>query len=85
MTNTQCPLCYQVVSPDESTQLVSGAEAHIECLLRASLGGIGHIEDHAYWCNEVGDPDGGRSYRQSALEVAAWVRVHGMEAALRNG
>jgi hypothetical protein len=51
--------------------------AHDECMLRSVLGGIGHLEDHDHWCNEVGDPDGGRSYRQSAIEVAAWAREHG--------
>ena len=47
-----------------------------ECSLRSVLGGIGHMEDHQHWCREVGDPDGGRSDRQSALEVWAWVRAH---------
>lgn len=55
--------------------------AHRECLLRNVLGGIGHLEDHNHWCNEMHDPDGGRSYRQSALEVDAWVHRHGVSAA----
>jgi len=48
--------------------------AHRECLLREVMGGIGHLEDHDFWCLGVGDPDGGRTYRQSALEVAEWAR-----------
>lgn len=42
-----------------------------ECAFRAAMGGIGHHEDHAFWCGQMGDPDGGRTYRQSALEVWA--------------
>lgn len=46
---------------------------HRECSLRSVIGGIGHLEDCAKWCKELHDPDGGRSYRQSALEV--WKRI----------
>jgi hypothetical protein len=46
---------------------------HKECGLRAVSGGIGHFEDHHYWCQVRHDPDGGRSRRQSALEV--WART----------
>jgi hypothetical protein len=42
---------------------------HRECGLRAVSGGIGHFEDHQLWCESRGDPDGGRSRRQSSLEV----------------
>ena len=52
--------------------------AHRECLLRNVMGGIGHLEDHNYWCNEKHDPDGGRTYRQSALEVDQWVHRRGV-------
>jgi hypothetical protein len=51
---------------------------HKECGLRSVLGGIGHIEDHERWCKGVGDPDGGRSRRQSSIEVWFWVQVNGM-------
>lgn len=44
---------------------------HAECMVRSACGGIGHHEDHDYWCTKLHDPDGGRTYRQSALEVAA--------------
>lgn len=81
-----CPLCEELVSvfdlPD--AQRVGGLGgnrmAHRECLLREVLGGIGHLENHAYWCNEMHDPDGGRTFRQSGLEVDAWVRKHGVAA-----
>lgn len=51
---------------------------HRECSLREVVGGIGHLEDHHRWCQHEHDPDGGRSYRQSALEVWTWVMHHGI-------
>lgn len=42
---------------------------HRECLFREVYGGIGHHEDHEFWCLTMHDPDGGRTRRQSALEV----------------
>ena len=81
-----CPLCEEPVTwrhIEDRAQRVGGLGggrfAHRECLLRSGLGGIGHLEDHAYWCNEMNDPDGGRTYRQSALEVDQWVTDHGVE------
>jgi hypothetical protein len=78
---TECPLCHEPVTDEQYTHPMMTLEgsgwAHRECLLRAVWGGIGHLEDHAHWCGRVGDPDGGRSYRQSALEVDAWVAAHG--------
>lgn len=69
-----------VVEGDQGTFMVDAQDppyrlvpVHRECGLRAVMGGIGHHENHAYWCTEKGDPDGGRSYRQSALEVWAMV------------
>lgn len=88
----QCVLCLQVISPGQDTRPVSrivpgraGNQAHQECLLRSVLGGIGHLENHAHWCVEVGDPDGGRSYRQSAVEVAAWVEAYGTDTEVARG
>jgi len=52
---------------------------HIECSLRSVLGGIGHLEDHEHWCLGQDDPDGGHSYRDSALLVWAWAETHGSE------
>ena len=62
---------------------MDGRLAHRSCLLRTVLGGIGHLEDHAHWCGEMHDPDGGRTMRQSGIEVAAWVMEHGVKAATR--
>lgn len=73
----QCLLCEQAISAGQRTHPIGDAdgphEAHWECMVRSVMGGIGHIEDHAVWCVKLGDPDGGRSYRQSAIEVAQWV------------
>jgi len=76
-----CPLCKEaVIVGNHDARRINGHEdwAHRECLLRSVLGGIGHLEDHQRWCVEAGDPDGGRSYRQSALEVDAWVQKYGV-------
>jgi len=60
--------------------------SHRECAFRSVMGGIGHLEDHNFWCSDaVNDPDGGRSYRESALEVWEWAKQHpisGIEGAL---
>jgi len=70
-----CVLCDEPIRPHETANPMMTAEgprrAHRECALRAVVGGIGHWEDHAYWCGQMQDPDGGRTFRQSALEVAA--------------
>lgn len=71
---TECGLCDEPIAPDEDTRPMGGVPsgmAHRECLLRAVVGGIGHHEDHALWCEERGDPDGGRTYRDSARAVDA--------------
>jgi hypothetical protein len=52
--------------------------AHRECSLRMVLGGIGHLEDHDHWCLNYSDPDGGRTFRQSSIEVWEWVKEHGL-------
>jgi hypothetical protein len=55
----------------------NGAEPiHKECSLRSVLGGIGHLTDHTFWCTRMGDPDGGKSYRASALAVWDWVATN---------
>jgi hypothetical protein len=53
-------------------------EAHRACMMRSVIGGIGHLEDHDFWCAVMNDPDGGRTYYQSALEVAEWVTRNGV-------
>jgi hypothetical protein len=76
-----CPLCETEVEPDDDYRPLGTPEgtivpAHRECLLRSGLGGIGHLTDHHYWCVQRGDPDGGHSYRESALLVDEWVTSH---------
>lgn len=44
---------------------------HNECGFRQTLGGIGHHIDCNHWCRIRNDPDGGRTKRESALEVWA--------------
>jgi hypothetical protein len=53
------------------------APQHRECALRQVLGGIGHHLNHEHWCVHEQDPDAGLTYRQSALEVWAWIRDYG--------
>jgi len=83
--NSTCVLCEETILSTEDTRPMGGSDgpsqAHRECLLRAMVGGIGHLEDHYYWCIERGDPNGGRTYRQSAIEVEKWVHDHGLEEA----
>lgn len=82
--NMDCLLCGEPVTDHPSTcapmTLLDGDAwvgrlAHRECMLRSVMGGIGHFENHDYWCKQMNDPDGGRSYRQSALEVSELMRV----------
>lgn len=68
-----CLLCSEpITEADDARDLVPG-HAHRECLLRSVLGGIGHLTDHAHWCLGQHDPDGGLTYRASALAVDEWV------------
>lgn len=69
-----CQLCGEPADFDV-VELATG-EVHRECMVRMALGGIGHLENHQLWCVERGDPDGGRTYRQSALEVYEWIKTH---------
>jgi hypothetical protein len=75
-----CELCSEPLTAQDDIHPVMPGAAHRECLLRCVLGGIGHLENHAYWCLEKHDPDGGRTYRQSALEVDEWVMNHERDA-----
>ena len=72
----RCVLCEEPI--ELTDKLVSNLIAHRECLLRNVMGGIGHLENHAYWCGEMHDPDGGRTLRQSGLEVDEWIARHGV-------
>jgi hypothetical protein len=71
-----CFLCGEPVEPGErvapGTWWIDGDTSrapHVECALRSVMGGIGHHLDHELWCIERDDPDGGQSYRESALAV----------------
>lgn len=71
-----CPLCDELVEPEDTDVRPIGTldgprDAHRPCALRSVLGGYGHHVDHAFWCVTMGDPDGGLSYRESALRVDA--------------
>jgi hypothetical protein len=78
-----CPWCDTPIEPGD--ELAPGSlhvdgvvrDAHRECALRSVMGGIGHLTDHYYWCKQMNDPDGGFTYRQSALLVDQWVANHG--------
>lgn len=78
-----CLLCGETVRAGEESPSrffdVEGRRrlAHTECALRAVMGGIGHLENHAHWCMTQGDPDAGLSYRDSARLVRSWVEDHG--------
>lgn len=75
-----CNLCREIIEADHRGSFVNCLDGqgfaqpvHRECSLRSVVGGIGHLEDCAKWCGELHAPDGGRSYRKSALEV--WERI----------
>lgn len=72
----KCALCDEEIQPDDQGSFMGAwpdrpalAPVHRECSLREVLGGIGHHRDHDYWCHEMHDPDGGMTYRESALAV----------------
>ena len=80
-----CLLCSESVLDGEP--LASGTwfdidgasrQVHVECALRSVVGGWGHISDHERWCLGEGDPDGGLTFRASALLVADWVDRFGI-------
>lgn len=77
-----CVLCSERIEADDRGSFMGTTDitfvntygpVHRECSLRGVLGGIGHHLNHAYWCGEMHDPDGGHTYRESALLV--WQRV----------
>ena len=86
----QCVWCEEAIQQGDQGSFMYGVwrdsltprpiqPVHRECSLRSVIGGIGHLEDHAFWCKGPGnDTDGGRTKRQSALEVWEWVMRHGL-------
>lgn len=72
-----CELCNEPIHGDKAD--VYPLNAHYQCLLRETLGGIGHLIAHKYWCLQKHDPDAGLTYRQSALLTDAFVNVAGIK------
>lgn len=77
-----CELCGEHIIPGDQGSFIGKVDGglgpvHKECSLRSVLGGIGHLDHHNYWCVKNHDPDGGFSYRESALQVWKWVADHG--------
>lgn len=79
-----CLLCGEDVPPDEAADHpmfdMDGRASfpHWYCMLREVLGGIGHHEDHEFWCLTMHEPDAGLGYRASARRVAElWVTKRG--------
>lgn len=69
-----CGWCDEAIEDGDQGVFQSWPEGqrpiHKECNLRSVMGGIGHFENHEYWCKGPGqDTDGGRTKRQSAIEV----------------
>lgn len=80
----ECLLCSEAIAAsDEVSDAIVNGLTHRECIVRSAVGGIGHHEDHAYWCKEMHDPDGGRSYRESALEVQELIERIGVDAVVK--
>lgn len=83
-----CVYCDETITPDDAGSFVmqvrpdsaASKPVHRECSLRSVIGGIGHLEDHDRWCLREHDPDGGRTARQSALDVWTLVQEFGIDA-----
>jgi hypothetical protein len=79
-----CVYCDEPIHGEQAEGTIFTEEGprhgHWQCALREVLGGIGHHIAHEYWCGAPRhDPDAGLTRRQSALLVAAWVQVMGVE------
>jgi hypothetical protein len=72
-TGESCVFCEERIEHNHQGSFIGSehglAPVHKECSLRMVMGGIGHLQNHSHWCVEMHDPDGGRTRRQSALEV----------------
>jgi hypothetical protein len=80
-----CANCDELIEPGHQGSFMGNGvwperpalvPVHKECALRAVVGGIGHLRDHAYWCLQEHDPDAAMSYRQSSLAVWDWAVSH---------
>jgi len=83
MSERTCVLCTEPMEAGEKSASLA-CEMHRECALRSTVGGIGHLIDHAHFCQGVG-PDAGLDYRTSALLVDVWVARKGVEEAVDRG
>lgn len=77
--NDDCELCGEGICDQDQGSFMFGLDGqkkpvHRECSLRSVMGGIGHWNNHVAWCIDRHDPDGGYSYRESALMV--WDLIH---------
>lgn len=82
-----CHLCDLLIEEDDRGSFIYALSTtapparlpvHRECSLRSVVGGIGHLMNHPLWCTCRHDPDAEMSYRESALAVWEYVRVHGV-------
>lgn len=78
-----CALCDEPMDGEPSASRIQ--PMHRACTLRSSIGGIGHVIAHQYWCLNRHDPDAGLTFRQSALLVDEFVALVGVEEAVRRG
>jgi hypothetical protein len=76
----ECPLCGKIVVRDSRLLHTQDGPrlTHRVCMLRDSMGGIGHLIAHEYWCDEMADPDAGLTRYQSAQLVDAYVTIVGI-------
>lgn len=83
----ECLLCQVEIAKGEPSRpmpyidaerVVHMRHVHDVCGLRDVVGGIGHLTDHKHWCLEMGDPDMGLSFYESAKLVRAWIDEHGI-------
>lgn len=74
---TACALCSEPLGQEPSASLAESM--HRVCLLRSTVGGIGHLLAHDYFCVQQRDPDAGLDFRTSALLVDELVARKGPE------
>lgn len=74
-----CTLCHEPLTGRSAS---TNMAVHRECGLRDVVGGIGHLLDHELWCIARDDPDAGLTYRQSALLVAAYEEIVGIDGSV---
>lgn len=66
-----------------STSASMAQPMHRQCVLRSTMGGIGHLIAHEYWCLQKHDPDAGLTFRQSALLVDEFVAIIGVDETVK--